>query len=104
MVLDVGKQEVLMKKVLGLVAMFVGLGALAKLLGPRVQSVDWEKRFEAMPDNAPPKWIFRNVTAIRENTDRILAIVEQQQSVVRQPPTQGVPQPPPGIRPPPPRA
>jgi hypothetical protein len=77
MVLDAGKQEVLMKKVLGLAAVFIGLGALAKLLGPRVQSVDWEKRFEAMPDNAPPKWIFRNITAIRENTDRILAIVER---------------------------
>ena len=25
-----------------------------------------------MPDNAPPKWMFRNITAIRENTDRIL--------------------------------
>ena len=93
-----------MKKVLGLAAIFIGVGALAKLLGPRVQGVDWEKRFEAMPDNAPPKWIFRNVTAIRENTERILAIVEQQQSVVLQPPTQGVPQPPPGIRTPRPRA
>jgi hypothetical protein len=77
MVLEVGKHEVLMKKVLGLVAMLIGLGALAKLLGPKVQSVDWEKRFEAIPDNAPPKWIFRNITAIRENTDRILAIVER---------------------------
>jgi hypothetical protein len=82
MVLEVGQGEVLMKKVLGLAAIFIGVGALAKLLGPRVQSVDWEKRFEAMPDNAPPKWIFRNVTAIRENTDRILAIVERDLNTV----------------------
>ena len=34
-------------------------------------NIDREKRFEAMPDNAPPKWVFRNITAIRENTDRI---------------------------------
>ena len=26
------------------------------------------------PDNAPPKWVFRNITAIRENTDRILEL------------------------------
>jgi hypothetical protein len=29
-----------------------------------------------MPDNAPPKWMFRNITAIRENTDRILELLE----------------------------
>ena len=29
-----------------------------------------------MPDNAPPKWMFRNITTIRENTDRILEILE----------------------------
>ena len=31
-----------------------------------------------MPDNAPPKWIFTNVTAIRENTERILELLERQ--------------------------
>jgi hypothetical protein len=36
-----------------------------------VRNVDWEKRLEAMPGNAPPKRMFRNITAIRENTDRI---------------------------------
>jgi hypothetical protein len=29
-----------------------------------------------MPDNAPPKWMCRNITAIRENTDRILGLLE----------------------------
>ena len=33
-----------------------------------------------MPDNAPPKWMFRNITAIRENTDRILQLLESGQS------------------------
>jgi hypothetical protein len=28
-----------------------------------------------MPGNAPPKWMFRNITAIRENTDRILQLL-----------------------------
>ncbi len=72
-----------MKKVLVFAALFVGLGALAKLFGPRMQSVDWEKRFDAMPDNAPPKWIFRNITAIRENTERILAALERDRDSAR---------------------
>ncbi len=75
--------KALMKKAFSLAALLVGLGALAKLVGPRMQNVDWEKRFEAMPDNAPPKWIFRNVTAIRENTDRILAILERERGSAR---------------------
>ena len=31
-----------------------------------------ENLLERMPDTAPPKWMFRNIEAIRENTDRIL--------------------------------
>jgi hypothetical protein len=65
-----------MKKVLVAAAALVGVGVLARLLGPKMGSIDWEKRFEAMPDNAPPKWMFRNITAIRENTDRILELLE----------------------------
>jgi hypothetical protein len=72
-----------MKKVLVFVALFAGLGALAKLFGPRMKNVDWEKRFEATPDDAPPKWILRNVTAIRENTERILAVLEQDRDSAR---------------------
>ena len=29
-----------------------------------------------MPDNAPRKWMFCNITAIRENTGRILELLE----------------------------
>ena len=31
-----------------------------------------------MPDTSPPKWIYTNVTAIRANTERILALLEEQ--------------------------
>jgi len=65
-----------MKKVLVAAVTLVGVGVLARLLAPKMGSIDWEKRFEAMPDNAPPKWMFRNITAIRENTDRILELLE----------------------------
>jgi len=61
------------------VAVLAGLAVLAlvRRFGLRVQNVDWEKKVESMPDNAPPKWMFRNLGAIRENTDRILELVEQ---------------------------
>jgi hypothetical protein len=65
-----------MKKVLVLAAVLAGLGALARLFGPRMRTIDWEKKIEAMPDNAPPKWMFRNIAAIRQNTDRILELIE----------------------------
>ena len=65
-----------MKKVLVVAAVLAGVGVLARLLGPKMGNIDWEKRFEAMPDNAPPKWLFRNITAIRANTDRILGLLE----------------------------
>jgi hypothetical protein len=65
-----------MKKVFIVAAVLVGLGVLARRFGPKMPAIDWERRLEAMPDNAPPKWMFRNITAIRENTDRILQLLE----------------------------
>jgi hypothetical protein len=65
-----------MKKVLVFAAVLAGLGVLARRFGPKMGNIDWGKRFEAMPDNAPPKWMFRNITAIRDNTDRILELLE----------------------------
>jgi hypothetical protein len=69
-----------MKKCFAVAVLLVALGVLAKRLSPKMQSVDWEKRFERMPENAPPKWMFRNIRAIRENTDRILELVDQNRS------------------------
>ena len=69
-----------MKKVVAVAAVLAVLGVLAGRLGPEVRNVDWEKRLEAMPDNARPKWMFRNITAIRENTDKILQLLESGQS------------------------
>jgi hypothetical protein len=66
----------LMKKMLVLAAVFAAIGVLARLFGPKMRNIDWAKKVEAMPENAPPKWMFRNITAIRENTDRILELLE----------------------------
>ncbi|MGO8826825.1 MAG: hypothetical protein ACLQU9_16535 [Acidimicrobiales bacterium] len=69
-----------MKKVLVAVALLVGLGVLAKRFGQKMLTIDWEERFDRMPDNAPPKWMFRNITNIRENTDRILELLDTDRS------------------------
>ena len=65
-----------MKKVLAIAAVLAVLGVLARRFGPKMPAIDWEKKLEAMPGNAPPKWMFRNITAIRENTERILQLLE----------------------------
>lgn len=33
----------------------------------------WEARLAKMPDASPPKWMFTNIAAIRDNTEAILA-------------------------------
>lgn len=83
-----------MKKMLVLAAVlagFAGVGVLARRFAPKMGSIDWEKKFEAMPDNAPPRWMFRNITTIRENTDRILELLESS----RPEPVRHAPPPPP---------
>ena len=47
--------------------------------------IDFGKAIAAMPDTAPPKWMFTNVTAIRENTERILEILEARAPDSREP-------------------
>jgi hypothetical protein len=67
-----------MKKAWVLVATVAGGALLVKAFASRVGTADFAERIAAMPDTAPPKWIFTNVTAIRANTDRILALLEEQ--------------------------
>jgi hypothetical protein len=54
------------------------LGFLAKRHALSSGGPDFERWVERMPENSPPKWIFRNVSAIRENTDRILELLERE--------------------------
>ena len=59
-----------------------GLAAGAAVLARRRASIgaglDFERLLERMPEDAPPKWMFRNITAIRENTERILQLLERE--------------------------
>jgi hypothetical protein len=65
-----------MKKLIVSVVALVGIGYLVKRFVSKFGEVDWEQRFAAMPDNAPPKWMFRNISEIHEDTERILELLE----------------------------
>ena len=41
--------------------------------------MDFEKMVERMPEDAPPKWMFRNISTIRENTERIRELLEAEE-------------------------
>jgi hypothetical protein len=58
-------------------AVVVGGAVLAKRYVLSGGEFDMERFIERMPANSPPKWMFQNISAIRENTDRILEILEE---------------------------
>ena len=61
------------KKVAPLVLIAGGVAVLARKLGPQMKSsMDWGRIIERMPDDAPPKWMINNITALREEHERIL--------------------------------
>ena len=66
-----------MKLLIG-IAIIAGAVVLAKRQALSRDGFDIEKFIERMPDNAPPKWAYNNISAIRENTDRILELLENQ--------------------------
>ena len=68
-----------MSKALLVGAVVIGAVVLAKRRALSRDGFDIETFVERMPDNAPPKWAFNNITAIRENTDRILDLLEREQ-------------------------
>ena len=68
----------------------VAAGAcLVKQRVMRGDGFDFERWIERMPENAPPKWMFRNITAIRDNTERILQLLEEQRRPAAAKPSQG---------------
>ena len=67
-----------MKKAWVIAAIVAGGALLVRALGSGIGKTDIGERIAAMPDTSPPKWIYTNVTAIRANTERILALLEEQ--------------------------
>jgi hypothetical protein len=69
-----------MKKLLIISGAVIAGSLLARRCARSCGGVDFEKLIERMPENAPPKWMFRNISAIRENTDRILGLLETERA------------------------
>jgi hypothetical protein len=51
----------------------------------RVLSQKMQACMEAMPDDFPPVMMFKNVEAIRENSERILELLEKDRSGTEEP-------------------
>jgi hypothetical protein len=65
-----------MKRLLLVGAAVVGAGVCASRCARGHGGFDFEKMIERMPENAPRKWMFRNISAIRANTERIIELLE----------------------------
>ena len=57
----------------------LGAAVAARRAARNCGGFDVERMIERMPENAPPKWMFRNVSEIRRNTERILELLEREQ-------------------------
>ena len=65
-----------MRKLVLIGATVAGAALVVRGVARGLRRFDMAACIEAMPDSAPPKWMFTNVSAIRRNTDRILEILE----------------------------
>ena len=69
-----------MKKLLIVGGAVTGAAVLANRYLSSAGGPDFGRLVERMPENAPPKWMFTNISAIRENTERILELLEGQRA------------------------
>jgi hypothetical protein len=61
----------------------IGAAAIVvSLAGPKLREI-MERKFEEASEDFPPKWMFVNISAIRENTERIL------EALIREPAQSG---------------
>ena len=65
-----------MRRLLVIGGALTGAALVARSLARKVGNFDMAACIEAMPDTAPPKWMFTNITTIRQNTERILEILD----------------------------
>jgi hypothetical protein len=69
-----------MKRISITVLVLLGIGLAARQAVRKVGTLDCGKFLDKMPDDAPPKWMFRNITEIHDNTERIIELLETQAS------------------------
>ena len=79
-----------MKRSLLVGAAVVGAAVRARTSVRARGGFDFERMIERMPENAPPKWMFRNISAIRANTERILELLTTEPGAVADPRLRGV--------------
>jgi hypothetical protein len=65
-----------MKRSVMVGAAVLGVAVCARHVARGCGGFDLEQMVERMPENAPPKWMFRNISAIRANSERILELLE----------------------------
>jgi hypothetical protein len=63
-------------KLLCVVPLVLGAALLVHRFGPEMGHV-CERVFDRMPDSFPPKWAYLNITAIREQNERIISLLEE---------------------------
>jgi hypothetical protein len=66
-------------KLLKMSAVAGAAAIVLRLAGPKLGET-MERKFENAPEDFPPKWMFINISAIRENTERILEALIQETS------------------------
>lgn len=69
----------LLAKILKVVAILGGGMLVLRLFGPKL-SGRMDRMMEEAPDDFPPKWMYLNITAIRENTERILETLDKDEA------------------------
>ena len=70
----------MMKKALIIVGALAGVALLARRFARMCGGCNFGRMIERMPDEAPPKWMFRNISAIRANTEQILERLPTEQA------------------------
>ena len=69
-----------MKKLALLGAAALGVAFCAGRVARGRSGRDVESRIERLREKAPRKWLFRNISAIRENSERILELLETERA------------------------
>ncbi len=69
-----------MKRSVVVGAAVFGAAMCARRVARSCGGFDFERVVERMPENAPPKWMFRNISAIRANSERILELLEAERN------------------------
>jgi hypothetical protein len=69
-----------MKRLVLFGAAALGAALLVRRIAHGCGHFDFERMIERMPENAPPRWMFRNISATRVNTERILELLEAERA------------------------